>query len=73
MSSEKAPSDLPENELKARRTFLSQVGKAAVTAPAIGLLLAASSTPAAAQYRPDDNSGTGESESGEVEGRERQR
>jgi hypothetical protein len=71
MSSEKVPTDLPEHELKARRAFLSQIGQAAVTAPAIALLMAASSTPSAAQYRPGD-SGSGESESGEVEGRERQ-
>jgi hypothetical protein len=39
-----------ENEATARRVFLSQIGKAAVTAPAIALLAAASVTPAAAQY-----------------------
>jgi hypothetical protein len=38
-------------ETSARREFMSQIGKAAVTAPAIALLVNASSQPAAAQYR----------------------
>ncbi len=38
-------------EVTARRAFLRQAGKAAVTAPAVALLLAASAKPAAAQYR----------------------
>ena len=38
-------------ESTARREFLNTVGKAAVTAPAIALLAAASAKPAAAQYR----------------------
>jgi hypothetical protein len=41
----------PESEeLTARREFLSRVGKAAATAPAIALLLAASSQKVTAQY-----------------------
>jgi hypothetical protein len=41
----------PEHEeLTARREFLSRVGKAATTAPAIALLLAASSQTVSAQY-----------------------
>ena len=39
------------NETTARREFLGQLGKAAVTAPAVALLLTASAKPAAAQYR----------------------
>jgi hypothetical protein len=43
-------------ETTARREFLGRIGKAAVTAPAVALLLAASAEPAAAQtgrrYRP---------------------
>jgi hypothetical protein len=69
-SPENLRSQVEENEATARRAFLSQIGKAAVTAPAIALLLAASSTPAAAQYRPSD-SGSGESGSGEVQGHQR--
>jgi len=38
-------------ETTARRAFLREAGKAAVTAPAVALLLAASAKPAAAQYR----------------------
>ena len=38
-------------EVTARRQFLSQVGKAAITAPAVALLLAASARSASAQYR----------------------
>lgn len=52
MSSEK-------NETTARREFLSQVGKAAVTAPAVALLLAASTKPASAQYGPGGGGGGG--------------
>jgi hypothetical protein len=37
-------------EDRARREFLSKVGKTAVTAPAIALLIAASTSPAVAQY-----------------------
>lgn len=50
-----APVTTPEdtqNESTARRTFLAQVGKAAVTAPAVALLLTASAKPAAASYAP---------------------
>ena len=39
-------------ETSARREFLGQIGKAAITAPAVALLLTASAQPAAAQYRP---------------------
>jgi hypothetical protein len=44
-------------EQAARREFLKQVRKVAATAPAIALLLAASSSPAAAegQYAPDQS------------------
>lgn len=38
-------------ETTVRREFLSQVGKVAVTAPAVALLVAASARPAAANYR----------------------
>jgi hypothetical protein len=38
-------------EAAARREFLKQAGKAAVTAPAVALLLNAAARPAAAQYR----------------------
>ena len=37
-------------EEAARREFLRKVGKAALTAPAVALLLTASTKPAAAQY-----------------------
>ena len=40
------------DEAAARREFLKQVGKAAATAPAIALLLAASSKPASAGFGP---------------------
>jgi hypothetical protein len=40
-----------DSEVRARRDFLGQLGKAAVTAPAVALLLSASTKPAAAQYR----------------------
>jgi hypothetical protein len=50
------------DEQTARREFLKQVGKGvAATAPAIALLLAASSKPASAQvriYGPDQSSDT---------------
>lgn len=39
------------SEKSARREFLGRVGKVAVTAPAVALLLTASAQPAAAQYR----------------------
>ncbi len=39
------------SETTARREFLANLGKAAVTAPAVALLVAASAEPAAAQYR----------------------
>ena len=38
-------------ETTARREFLGRLGKAAVTAPAVALLLTASAKPAAAEYR----------------------
>jgi len=40
------------NEITARRRFLGKIGKAAVTAPAVALLLTASAKPAAASYSP---------------------
>jgi hypothetical protein len=43
--------NLSKSEATARRAFLKTAGKAAVTAPAVALLLAASTKPAAAQYR----------------------
>lgn len=43
-------SDLANAESEARREFLARIGKAAVTAPAVALLVAASAEPAAAQY-----------------------
>lgn len=52
MSSQTPSHHEQECEATARRVFLNQLGKAAVTAPAIALLAAASVTPAAAQYRP---------------------
>lgn len=58
------------SETTARRAFLSQVGKAAVTAPAIALLVAASARPAAAQYRP---SGDGDSQGEDGGGRSNRR
>ena len=50
-------SDARQNESSARRTFLAQVGKAAVTGPAVALLLAASARPAAAAYTPQGGGG----------------
>jgi len=44
------------SETTARRDFLRRAGKATATAPAIALLLAASTRPAAAQYRPEQDS-----------------
>lgn len=49
--SESAPESVVPAESTARRAFLQQIGKATVTAPAVALLLAASTRPAAAQYR----------------------
>ena len=49
MTSEKRPTELHSTEETARRTFLKQVGKAAATAPAVALLLAASTKPASAR------------------------
>lgn len=49
----RAASSKNKSESTARREFLNTVGKAAVTAPAIALLAAASAKPAAAQYRVD--------------------
>jgi hypothetical protein len=40
----------PAGEVEARRKFIKQVGKAAATAPAVALLVAASAKPASAQY-----------------------
>ncbi len=40
-----------KTESTARREFLGQIGKVAVTAPAVALLLTASAKPAAAEYR----------------------
>jgi hypothetical protein len=42
-------SDLDNKALEARRKFLRTAGQAAITAPAVTLLLAAASKPAAAQ------------------------
>lgn len=41
---------LNDDETQHRREFLSKIGKAAVTAPAVAMLVAASAEPAAAQY-----------------------
>ena len=46
-----------KTETTARRVFLAQVGRAAVTAPAVALLLSASATPAAAAYAPGGQTG----------------
>jgi hypothetical protein len=56
MSSDNRISRSDSHEITARRDFLSQIGKATVTAPAIALLLAASSKPSLAQspYSPPD-------------------
>jgi uncharacterized membrane protein len=48
------------DEATARREFLTQIGKAAATAPAIALLLAASSKTVSAQYGPQDGGGYSE-------------
>jgi hypothetical protein len=40
----------PEDEATARRKFLGHVARAAVTAPAVALLVASSSRSVAAQY-----------------------
>ena len=47
------------DEATARREFLTQIGKAAATAPAIALLLAASSKTVSAQYGPEARDGGG--------------
>ena len=49
--SNKGPSPRSD-EATARREFLTQIGKAAATAPAIALLLAASSETVSAKYGP---------------------
>ena len=56
MASERPTTHLDEQA--ARRAFLKQVGKAAATAPAVALLLAASSKPASAEelYAGDQSS-----------------
>lgn len=51
MSNEMNPATPANDERTARREFLGKVGKAAVTAPAVALLLTASANPASAQYR----------------------
>lgn len=51
MSNEMNPTVPAKDETTARREFLSKVGKATVTAPAVALLLAASANQASAQYR----------------------
>ena len=50
---------LSGTEREARRTFLTRVGKATATAPAVALLLAASTKAATAQspYAPGDTAG----------------
>jgi hypothetical protein len=45
-------SDLDRQALEARRAFLRTAGRAAITAPAVTLLLAATAKPAAAAYGP---------------------
>jgi hypothetical protein len=49
-------------DAEARRTFLKRVGKATATAPAVALLLSASSKAASAQsaYAPGDTAGDSE-------------
>jgi hypothetical protein len=49
--SNQTKSSVDSDETPARREFLRQVGKATVTAPAVALLLSASTNPALAQYR----------------------
>ena len=50
---------LSETEVEARRTFLKRAGMATATAPAVALLLAASTKAASAQspYSPGDTAG----------------
>ena len=56
--SNKGPSP-KSDEATARRVFLTQIGKAAATAPAIALLLATSSKKVSAQYGPEPRHGGG--------------
>jgi hypothetical protein len=51
---------VPKTEVEARREFLTHLGRAAVVAPAIALLVTASSQPAAAQYRGNRGNGNGD-------------
>ena len=62
----KGRAGLSETEVEARRTFLKRVGKATATAPAVALLLAASTKAASAQspYSPGDTSGDSTCEPG---------
>lgn len=58
MASEKNMPSTPVDENAARREFLRTIGKAAVTAPAVALLLSATTTPASANrtpYGPDES------------------
>jgi hypothetical protein len=52
MSDQRLSPPQSSDEATARREFLNQVGKVAVTAPAVALLLAAAAQPAASQYGP---------------------
>lgn len=57
MASEKNLPATPVDESAARREFIRTLGKAAITAPAVALLLSATTTPASANrtpYGPDD-------------------
>jgi hypothetical protein len=55
----KGRAGLSETEVEARRTFLKRAGRATATAPAVALLLAASTKAASAQspYSPGDTAG----------------
>ena len=55
----KGRAGLSETEVEARRTFLKRAGKATATAPAVALLLAASTKAASAQspYSAGDTGG----------------
>ena len=60
---------LSETEVEARRTFLKRAGMATATAPAVALLLAASTKAASAQspYSPGDTAGDTTCEPGSEE------
>jgi hypothetical protein len=55
MSAHTEKSAAVKDEASARREFLGSIGKAAITAPAVALLLTASTRKASAQYAPEPN------------------